>query len=309
MISHFLKPFEDYVRGAHISFQSKVAVFFSGTEESTNRAVMLKSFALEPNDQHRVFELFIRELECYVMVRHPAILHLRGWALMPAPSPQALMIFSLPTDKTLGSVFKDEKRGHCPPGWTATAKTKAVFGIACAMSAIHSANFIHRDLEPSNIFCEANWQVRVANIRPRARADEGLHMSLDDSVFHAPEMWSTGKPDSEYGGYSHKVDQYAFALTLYLFFKEATEFDGTGPVTISRFELSRRLENEERWVRPEEPPVPDRLWSIITRCWATEPASRPEFSAIVEELANSTDWYFPGTDPGEFEGYKSLVDV
>jgi serine/threonine protein kinase len=182
------------------------------------------------------------------------------------------MICSRPSDETLEKLFQNARRGRCPAGWTATAKTKAVFGIATGMLAIHSGHFIHRDLEPKNIFCDANFQVKIANIRTRTFDDEGPNMSLENSVFHALEMWSLGKLDNEHGEYNHKVDQYSFALTVYSFFQEAKALESDPDRWVNNWaELHRKLESGDRWVRPADPPVPDRLWGIITRCWATLP--------------------------------------
>jgi hypothetical protein len=69
--------------------------------------------------------------------------------------------------------------------------------------------------------------------------------------------------------------------------------------------LMRRIGSGVRPVR--RPEIPDYHWSLISRCWATDPALRPSFYDVLEEFIRTGEYVFPGSDMESVRAYESVM--
>jgi hypothetical protein len=109
----------------------------------------------------------------------------------------------------------------------------------------------------------------------------------------APEIFGD-EPDS------FAVDVYAFGMLMYELFSSVAPFpDISNPLA-----LGIRITQGER--PPITAAIPPPFAQLIERCWVGDPAARPPFEAIVEELW-SDGFDIPGADHGEVTDYRSRV--
>jgi hypothetical protein len=55
------------------------------------------------------------------------------------------------------------------------------------------------------------------------------------------------------------------------------------------------------------PEIPDALWTVITRCWAQEPAERPTFLALLNEFRGGNGYVLDGADRSAVVDYEGRV--
>lgn len=147
------------------------------------------------------------------------------------------------------------------------------------MAYIHSRGFVHRDLKPSNILL-LNGNIKICDLGTAALLKgNSMTSRLGTPVFMAPEMLT----DAEHTMYTHRIDVFAFGIVMWII---ATGLEPYADIQATNsWDLVRRVQKGTRPARCAEN-IPISLWKIMCRCWSSDPAIRPEFSAIQRELAN-----------------------
>jgi tRNA A-37 threonylcarbamoyl transferase component Bud32 len=164
--------------------------------------------------------------------------------------------------------------------------------IAEAMQHIHNAGLVHRDLKPNNILFKVVEDeqlssagflvVKVADFGTATQSKEGeLSKNLEyvgTTLYMAPEvLMAREKIESVRMRNSNVVDVYSFGIVCYQILFGKLPFENRAPI-----EIHRRVRAGERPRLPDDcPPI---LASLIKRCWASEPNSRPDFERIWLEL-------------------------
>ncbi|MGQ4274627.1 bifunctional serine/threonine-protein kinase/phosphatase [Terrihabitans sp. B22-R8] len=169
--------------------------------------------------------------------------------------------------------------------------------IAEGMAGLHALNIVHRDLKAENVLVfGADADARNGrNVRARiADFDRSVHLPhgsvLDKpvgSLFHmAPELLS-------WKAYDRKVDVYAFGILMFEVAHGGARAYGnvaTGmPDSIPQAEFAGKVVEEglrPRWIFEDED-----LKRIAAQCWAADPAERPEFDEIFEQLKSRSPWH------------------
>jgi serine/threonine protein kinase len=244
--------------------------------------------------------LFIHEIAIRVKLDLPGIAKLIGFRF-PEPKTGApgLIMTELMPNGTLEALLKSKHTGRPTPGFGPTEQSKAVFGIASTMAQIHKRSVIHRDLKPSHVLFDANWEIRIGGFGMSRTISIKMTMAIGIPMFMAPEL---GDGDGEY---SFPVDVYAFGVLLYRFFTDQHLLEGMERQPISPNGLMIAVVVGKRYKRPIG--VPDPFWNLITRCWAQDPAHRPTFEEIVKLMLESQDFTFPGTDVEKYNEYRQRM--
>jgi serine/threonine protein kinase len=206
--------------------------------------------------------------------------------------------------QTLWTVRADD------PRWTATAKSKCVFGIAAGMAHMHNKSLIHRDLKASNVFLDSNYEPVIADFGCSKAIMEDLARTanLGTRPYMAPELL-TNIDDTEY---DLPVDVYAYAITIWnLFYSKENDGPltlGNTVITLATLHLINRLiKDGVRWARPKA--VSDSLWEVIKACWDQDANARPTFARLVEEFVRNHKYALPDADMIELLEYeRKLMD-
>ena len=169
-----------------------------------------------------------------------------------------------------------------------------ILQIAEAMQHIHNAGFVHRNLNPHNILfkvvedeklCIARFVVvKVADSGEATESKEGeLSENLrymSNICYRAPEVPMRGENiESVRMRNSNVVDVYSFGIVCYEILSGKEPFDEW---RTTRIDIMRRVRDGERPTLPAT--CPRMLASLIKRCWASDPNSRPDFDRISLEL-------------------------
>jgi serine/threonine protein kinase len=160
--------------------------------------------------------------------------------------------------------------------WDGTAKSIVVLGIVLGMIALHDSGIYHRDLKPVNVLLDDDHRPRVYNFG--SSRDQSLEMTLNCStqvgtpLYMAPELF-------EEIAYDEKVDTYSFAVMLYEIIVGTSVFSPK----LSPTQLARKVTVARQ--RAEIPDtVSEFVRKLIVRGWSEDPAERPSFAQIYDEL-------------------------
>lgn len=253
-------------------------VWLVSYKDSDNVAA-LKQLYSDPTP--RQFRQFAREIQTMTEVDHPFFVKMLGFS--PA-KPLSLLSEYIPNGSLYEFYNSRQNRGRL----TNTKRTLIAMGIASAMSSLHKAGIIHRDLKSMNILLDESLLPRLCDfgIARFNNTDEINTMRLGTPHWMAPE---TLDGDS---GYSYPVDVYAFGMVMY----ELLTFQIPWK-NMDQLSVTKAVVFEKR--RPELPMLaPKSLKDLITRCWETEPEKRPTFNEIYRSFA-SGKVFFADTDHEE----------
>jgi serine/threonine protein kinase len=247
-------------------------------------------------------QMFFRELTILIALRHPAVLHLEGFAL-PCGGELGNKLRIVTDLMPHGNLQDQEERaasGSPSPEFDATRKSILLFGTAVAMRYIHELHIVHRDLKAGNIFLDEHWEPRVADFGLSKVIDRKLVMSgaLGTPYYMAPELF-----DPSSCAASYPLDVYAFGVIILSLWTNGV-FNMTGTRALSIPMLASALQQGRRFQIPGY--VPPRFEQLISVCWEQSPTDRPTFADIVQILSED-DMYIPGTDVEAFNEYRARI--
>ncbi|KAI9029124.1 kinase-like domain-containing protein [Hyaloraphidium curvatum] len=165
--------------------------------------------------------------------------------------------------------------------WDQTVGLRYLRGTAAGMAYLHSYKVLHGDLKCANIMIDHD----IPKIADFGLAKVRTHLSLGTTSgdrdaggsasgtppFMAPELWRGGK-------LRPPVDVYAFAMVCYEVVDEGGyPFQGLGALL-----LREAVKQGDRPERPDD--VDDRMWNLMERMWAQNPADRPTFVEVCAEM-------------------------
>lgn len=188
-----------------------------------------------------------------VRIHHPHVVTPIGWA-----GEDDKVLFTMPAVEG-GSVADLLRRhGPLPPAYTAEILRQ----LLAALSAVHGAGVIHRDVKPGNLLLEptgvdqpfvrlTDFGVAIAVDAPRMTTRS---MVLGTPGFIAPELMYGGDP-------SERTDLYAAGVV------------GMQTLTGVRAGTAVRAHRDD--VPPRPRGVPDALWDNLVRLIDPDPAGRP----------------------------------
>ncbi|XP_061620521.1 non-receptor tyrosine-protein kinase TNK1 [Phyllopteryx taeniolatus] len=147
--------------------------------------------------------------------------------------------------------------------------------IAAGMDYLETRRFIHRDLAARNVLLASREMVKICDFGLM----RGLRHEADHYVMSAhrriPFAWCA--PESlRVGSFSHSSDVWMFGVTLWEMFTYCEEpWFG-----LSGRQILWRVEREgERLEKP--PDSPQELYAVMRKCWACNPAERPNFAQLI----------------------------
>jgi len=162
-------------------------------------------------------------------------------------------------------------------------RLRIALNIARGMEYMHSTKkvpAIHRDLKSLNVLVSKDYSMKICDFGLTVMADneEALKQQVGTVRWTAPEILKGEK-------YTHKVDNYAFAIMLWeLFTKPAVvPFEGMTANQVKTLIVDGN--------RPPMPKCPEKIRVLIESGWDKDSEKRPsftEFIKILEEIHNET---------------------
>ena len=208
---------------------------------------------------------FVREQT--LRVEHPHVVAPRGWA---ADDDRVLFTMDLVAGGSLATLLGDH--GPLPAQWTAVLLDQ----LLDALTAVHRAGLVHRDVKPSNLLLEATGRARphlrlsdfgIASPRGEPRLTMPS-MVLGTPGWLSPESLAGAEPDP-------RQDLWAA---------------GTCAVAMLTGDQGRgaRLPMDRPLPVAAPPGVPVALWRLVRHLTEPDPADRPATAAAARaELADT----------------------
>jgi serine/threonine protein kinase len=253
-----------------------------GRTLNSNHNVAIKKLHRADADSTSL-EMYCREVESLSSATHPFILPFIGFTTQ---SPFCIVTKFIPNDSLFNALHEDPKSLQLTP----LDLSVIAYGIADGMSYLHSISFIHRDMKSENILLDENKLPVICDFGSSRRVNpqEALKTGeIGTPNYMAPEFIRAE-------AYTQKVDVYSYGMILWEMLTRTTPFSGMVHSQVIFQVIVKQA-------RPEIPAgTPDALSSLIQSCWAADPGSRPEFSAIARAWKSGAV-AFPGCDAKSFQ--------
>ena len=219
----------------------------------------------------------------------------------------ALIVTELMKNGSIDSLVSEylKSNGKSNEKINPTIRSKIIFGVAATMKRVHKNNIIHRDLKLENVFLDDDLEPRIADfgLAKVIQNEVDMTMAIGTPYIMAPEIFMDG--DETYG---ISVDVYAFAFLIYKMFTNNIQFADKKPIRSSQ-QFMMKIGRGARPKRPDS--IPDPYWELVEKCWKPNPADRPTFKEITEELKSdkfAINEFGMTTDLDELHKYQAKID-
>ena len=237
-----------------------------------------------------------REINIISKLNHPSILKFIGFSLYDFKNKSRPVIITEYASKgALSEYIQGSKLND-------TLKLILIYGIASAMSYLHSHNIIHRDLKPSNILLDDFLFPKIADFglsKVKLQKHDNFNLQSANSLkgtpmYISPEIWERFE-------YSKAADVYAFGIIVYEIVTEEVPFPN-----VHFFDFPIKVKNG---YRPEfKKLIPKSYQNLIEHCWSQEPSNRPTFDDILKQLREDKEFITESCKVIEYQCYINYID-
>jgi serine/threonine protein kinase len=180
--------------------------------------------------------------------------------------------------------------------WTPTAKVRVIVGIVLGLRYVHSSNIMHHNLMPANILIDHDGYPEIANFEHSWRVSEPGTLTVGGgNVYYAAPETFDNLP------HTTAVDVFSFGSILY------ESLTGEPVFALSRFPLPVL----KKVMTGQMPAVPEKcgefFQKLIRDCWSLDPANRPTFEEIFNQLDKPKFDMVPGADAAAVQQYVTAV--
>ncbi|KAK8843878.1 hypothetical protein M9Y10_024956 [Tritrichomonas musculus] len=263
-------------------------------KEKTSGEVYAAKIALKTCDDSISFNTKItNEMTKMKQLGHASILQFIGYSPIDFHNENKPVIISqFMPNKSLHELLTKNITSNC---WNDTKKLINIYGIASAMSFLHSHDIIHGYLYPTNILMDYHMFPKVTDFQPF-----NLHFSNQNtidtqtSVYIAPELCGNSN-------HSKAGDVYAFGMVIYEILTNEKPFQN-----LNFLEILTKVASGNR---PEiTRAINDSYKNLIEKCWSQNPDDRPTFDIITKLLRMDQSFITDSIDKTEYENYINYID-
>ena len=289
-----------------VGYFGDVFKIISKSNGSIYAAKILKDEILEENKETKIAINLLREVSILSKLFHPSIMKFYGYSATDfIDIYRPVLITEYLKNGTLEDIIEIERSGLQITFWDETMKFINIYGVALAMSFLHSKDILHRDLKPANILLNEYLFPKISDFgfskyitdNPETELFN-IHLSMSRIMgtcgFIAPEIWKDK-------AYTKAGDVYAFAMFVYEMLTFQLPFHG-----LIDFQICVLVAEKEK-----RPPLPNNIQpcyeKLIRDCWSQDPKKRPTFDEIINRLKTEKD-FTKNIDKNLFLNYIDFIE-
>ncbi|HRI48701.1 MAG TPA: serine/threonine-protein kinase [Pseudomonadota bacterium] len=240
-----------------------------------------------------VVRRFQREAKALSQLRHPGIVHVFVYGVLPSLRNAPYFIMEYLEGETLRA--RIQRATHEPPGYLGISYLPMLQQIAKALAAVHQRGLVHRDLKPSNIILVADpdaprgeraklLDFGIVKVLQKAAVPsddiEGptqLGMLLGTPLYMAPEQWTNQRR------LDGKTDVYSLGVMMFLVLTGRMPFHAADMPDLCLLHCKKTPPRMDSF----DQTLPAALVELVARMLAKDPRRRPameEVAAILDTL-------------------------
>ncbi|CUA76983.1 Serine/threonine-protein kinase mos [Rhizoctonia solani] len=249
-------------------------VFFGYLIDKTPLAIKTIRPYHEPGQSARMYhKRAAREIYTWSKCKHPNVLPLMGLAVFH----DCLAMISRWEEN--GSLLQYLSRN--PSADRCSMSTSICAGLAY----LHGNDIVHGDLKGANILISQDGTPMLMDFGNASLLDATLQFTQTNTGpsyslrWTAPEILTGTSPHSAAG------DIYSLGMTILEAFTAQIPYAGRHDHSlIVHVVLEKKMPDRPQNVIPANSADGNKLWAILTRCWAYDPSDRPAAEAIWNEM-------------------------
>ncbi|KAK8897592.1 hypothetical protein M9Y10_015551 [Tritrichomonas musculus] len=276
---------------------------FTVKDKKTGKIVVAK-ISINKIERNSVSQLhdISREVNILSKFNHPSILKFifyNPFDFKKKPKPVIIMEYA--SNGSLEDLLNIIRYSDSSLKIDMTYKLIIMYGIASAMSYLHSHNIIHRDLKPENVLLDEYLFPKVADFglskvchkNEQSMTMKSMFEVKGTPIYMSPEIWSKAE-------YTKKGDVYAFGIIVYELMTNLKPFDKVNfyllPVKVTKGERPDIGIN-----------IPKSYVKLIQDCWSQEADKRPTFDEILDRLLNDRGFITETVNETDFMKYVNYI--
>ena len=256
-------------------------------DKELDRRAALKVVSPELARNQDVVARFQREAKAMSQLRHPGIVHVFVYGVLPHLRGAPYFIMEYLEGETLRARIQQASKQ--PEGRLGITYLPVVQQIAKALAAVHQRGLVHRDLKPSNVMLVADSDaprgvraklldfgiVKVLQEAAAAPSDEfegqtQRGMILGTPLYMAPEQWKNQRT------IDGKTDVYSLAVMMFLVLTGKMPFRGPDTPTLAFLHCHKAPPSLDSI----DPTLPSALVELVAHMLAKDPEHRPTMEEV-----------------------------
>jgi fyn-related kinase len=225
---------------------------------------------LKPN-QNMTIEDFLQSANLMKKLQHPNLVQIHNLCSKKEP---VLIVTELMKYGSLLEYLHSEGKSLKRPQLIHMAAQ-----VAAGMAYLKGEKIIHRDLAARNIQVGEGILCKVANFELARVMDKDIYEGKEEEnlpiKWAAPEVLLRNR-------FSTKSDVWSFGIVLY----EIITYGKPPYHGMTNIGVRQRIQHGYRMPQPFDYGCPDKLYDMMLNCWKEEPANRPTFETLQQQITN-----------------------
>ncbi|KAG5985465.1 hypothetical protein E4U55_000027 [Claviceps digitariae] len=171
--------------------------------------------------------------------------------------------------------------------------------VTSGVAYLHGANYIHRDLKPSNCLLHSEGgkltclisdfgEVQAENVVRKSTGSTGT------ISYCAPEVLKLDA-SGQYGNFTTKSDVFSLGMILYFMCFGRLPYHGANTIQEELEDIDQLRAEIVDWQgfqdeRQERPDLPSKLYKLLKKLLALDPAERPSASEVLLAMRSETNF-------------------